>query len=248
MGAADWHGFVPHDRQAEAGRRMPWPEGLPESLRYTALMRYLGLPVKDEDLEFPLSDADRVAARAVARRFAFEPTHTILLHPGARLPSRRWPIERFAQVGRILQSEGWTAAVTGATDEAPIATALCSALEPGAINLCGQTGLGALAALLQDCALLVCNDTGVSHIAAGVGAPSVVIACGSDVARWAPLDRTRHRVLFHDLPCRPCAYRICPIGHICATAVTVSDVLAAVRAKVESRPQSAPQPIAWSST
>lgn len=51
-------------------------------------------------------------------------------------------------------------------------------------DLCGATTLGALASLLQRGKLLICNDTGVSHLAASVRLPSVVIASGSDVARW----------------------------------------------------------------
>jgi hypothetical protein len=55
--------------------------------------------------------------------------------------------------------------------------------------------------------------------------PSVIIACGSDPARWAPLDHGLHRVLAHDVACRPCAHRECPIGHPCALGVSVRNVL-----------------------
>jgi hypothetical protein len=47
------------------------------------------------------------------------------------------------------------------------------------------------------------------------------------VARWAPLDGERHRVLWADVPCRPCAHRDCPTQHECAVAVT-PDAVAAI--------------------
>jgi hypothetical protein len=53
----------------------------------------------------------------------------------------------------------------------------------------------------------------------------VIVASGSDAVRWAPLDRDRHRVLAHQIACRPCGYMDCPIGHPCAEAITVADVL-----------------------
>jgi ADP-heptose:LPS heptosyltransferase len=76
--------------------------------------------------------------------------------------------------------------------------------------------------------LVVCNDTGISHVAAALRTPSVVVASGSDPRRWAPLNRELHRVLWHDVPCRPCAYAECPTGHECALGVTVRDVLDAI--------------------
>ena len=78
--------------------------------------------------------------------------------------------------------------------------------------------------------LLVCNDTGVSHVATAMATPSVVICSGADPGRWAPLNRDRHRVLHADVPCRPCAYQVCPIGHPCATGVSIASVLASAEA------------------
>src|SRR5699024_9059570 len=92
----------------------------------------------------------------------------------------------------------------------------------------GLTDLGMLASMLQRAPLLICNDTGVSHVAAAMRTPSVVIASGSDVNRWAPLDTGLHTVLHADVPCRPCAHDDCPVpGHPCATRITTDDVLAA---------------------
>ena len=147
----------------------------------------------------------------------------------ARLPSRRWPPERFAAVADALAGDGFQIVLTGAAGEAPLTMAVRAAMRAPAVDLAGKTGLGSLGVLLRGAALLVCNDTGVSHIAAALRLPSVVIASGSDPARWAPIDGERHRVLAHPVPCRPCAYSDCPIGHDCALGVTVEAVLAAAR-------------------
>ncbi len=98
-----------------------------------------------------------------------------------------------------------------------------------AIDLAGRTTLGGLAAVIAKARLLVCNDTGVSHVAAALRTPSVVVACGSDPKRWAPLDTQLHRVLCHEVACRPCAHRDCPIGHPCALGIPPDDVVRETR-------------------
>ncbi len=229
LGAAWWGGFVAERHEQEAGRCLHWPDTLPEPQRYLALLRFMGVPADDDLLEFPCSQADIAQARALLRRHVLDPARLILMHPGARLASRRWPLARYAQIARALHDGGWQVALTGTDGERPLIDELRQRVQLPLPNLCGATTLGSLAALLRASRLLICNDTGVSHLAAAVGASSVVIACGSDTQRWAPRDRRRHIVLAATVPCRPCSYETCPIGHPCALRVSVDDVLDRVR-------------------
>ncbi|TSH91609.1 glycosyltransferase family 9 protein [Verticiella sediminum] len=213
-------GFVPQGTSPPSPDFLAWPDELPEVLRYTALMEHLGIAVADTGLHIPLEPEDTAECDALLETCGLTPSRTVLLHPGARLASRRWAPARFAAVGRRLARAGYQLAITGSPDEALITGELKHRLGVPAHDLTGRTSLGGLAALVQRCALVVCNDTGMSHVAAAMRTPSVVIASGSDVHRWAPLDRQRHRVLWHDLPCRPCAHAACPYpGHPCASAV-----------------------------
>ncbi len=233
LGAAAHAGFVPHADLARPGRLLLWPDHLPEPLRYTALMRFLGVPVRSEALELPLSDTDRDEARLLTSQARFDPERTIFIHPGARLHSRRWPAGRYARVAAALAGQGWCIAVTGSDGERALTKEVMRGAGPAAVDLTGRTSLGGLAALLSRAPLLVCNDTGVSHIAAAVGTRSVVVACGSDTHRWAPLDRARHTVIADYPPCRPCAHDTCPIGHGCALNVSVAMVLQAIAAQLD---------------
>jgi ADP-heptose:LPS heptosyltransferase len=245
LGARAHGGFVPEAGMAQPGRLMPWPDDLPEPARYTALMRFLGVPVDSEALEMPLTNSDIAEARRTAQACGIDPATTIFIHPGARLRSRRWPVERYAEVAQALARRGWRIAVTGSASERDLTATVAAAAGDAAVDLADRTSLGGLAALLAKAPLLICNDTGVSHVAAGVRAPSVVIACGSDVARWAPLDRARHAVLADHPPCRPCAHDVCPVGHICARNVSVQAVLLEVErqlgsARTAGRPAAGP--------
>jgi ADP-heptose:LPS heptosyltransferase len=146
------------------------------------------------------------------------------VHPGAQWASRRWPAERFAAVADEMADSGAQIVLTGTAAETALAANVAERMRHAPIELVGQTSLGALAALVARARLVVCNDTGISHIAAALGTRSVVVASGSDTARWAPADSDRHRVLAHYPPCRPCTHPRCPYGHECALGVDASTV------------------------
>lgn len=211
-------------------RFLAWDEREHEVLRYLRLMRHLGLPDRGTELDWPERPAD--LQDAAVRQELRERRPFVVVHPGARMHSRRWPVARFAAVADALAERGWRVLVTGAADEAALAAELIGAMRMSARNLAGATSLGGLAALIRRAALVVCNDTGVSHVAAAVGTPSVVVCSGADPGRWAPLAAERHTVLHHPVDCRPCMHQVCPIGHPCATGVQPAAVLDAALKKL----------------
>ncbi|SOZ15320.1 putative heptosyltransferase, Glycosyl transferase, family 9 [Cupriavidus taiwanensis] len=232
LGARRMAGFCPDPaaaRCSRAGVLVPWPQGN-EVERLLALMQALGYPCADRSLAFPLRPLDHASWRLLAAEHGLVAGEYVCLHAGARMLSRRWPVERFAEAGRALRRH-WKVVLTGSRDEAALVGQLARRLGKPVVNLCGQTALGTLAALIRDARLLLCNDTGASHIAAAVGTPSVVVSCGSDSARWAPLDTTLHRVLADQPPCRPCMHQRCPLaGHPCASNISVASVVEAALA------------------
>ena len=142
----------------------------------------------------------------------------VVVHPGASVPERRWPPERFAAVADALAGQGLAVVLTGSAVEAPITAAVAAQMRRPSIDLAGRTGLGTLAALLSDAALLVSNDTGVMHVAEGVDTPLVAVSFDPESWRWAPLDVGRFRIVLG--------------GY----AVTAEDLLGAATALLCSRP------------
>lgn len=223
--SAGYH--VDGEWRPDAERFLPYPDGVHEVHRHLRLVEFLGIASDSDVLEFPLYDADfdELASLEAMRRFRHRAY--VCVHPGARYPSRRWPAARFAAVAERLAREGLLIVITGAAAEASLAEEVSAELTVAHVNLAGQTSLGALGALLHGARLLISNDTGVSHLAAALRTPSVVVVAGSDAARWAPLDRNRHRIVRHAVECQPCEYTICPVGHPCATALNAATVLRA---------------------
>jgi ADP-heptose:LPS heptosyltransferase len=199
FGARACAGFYPSDGYCpDPSRFLPWPERGLEVDRLLSLAGFLGAPSQGSHLEFPLCDRDARAVETLAGPRGLRPGTYACVHPGASVPERRWPAERFAAVAKALSDRGLEIVLTGSSSESALTRAVAEGSAAPCLDLAGRTDLGSLAALIDGAALLVCNDTGVSHLAAARRVPSVVISTGENPDRWAPADRTLHRVLCND--------------------------------------------------
>jgi heptosyltransferase III len=109
-----------------------------------------------------------------------------VLHPGAGARRKRWPAERYAELGERLIAQGYSLAVTsGPADEEAVATLQASLRQP--IQLLAGLDLRDLAAILARAGLVIGNDSGITHLAALGGVPTVAILGPFDPAYWAPI-------------------------------------------------------------
>jgi ADP-heptose:LPS heptosyltransferase len=144
-------------------------------------------------LEFPLTGQDQKDFDALL--LPVYPKNYICFHPGSRGKWRQWPPKYFAQVADHCIEKGFAAVITGTKAEADITAEVVKCMHHNAIDLTGQTTLGAIAILIKNAFALVSNCTGVSHIADALDAPSVVISMDGEPDRWGPLNRKLHRVI-----------------------------------------------------
>ncbi|NML13540.1 glycosyltransferase family 9 protein [Azohydromonas caseinilytica] len=208
-----------------------WPNEGHEVQRLLRLLDHLGVARQGEELEFPLRSQDFAELQAVWPEAGSDSPY-VVVHAGARLPSRRWPVQRFAAVADRLARQGCTVVLTGSAGEAPLVAELQAQMKQPSVNLAGRTTLWTLGALVARARLLLCNDTGISHVGAALATPSVVVASGSEVSRWRPLGRGSHQVLWQAMDCRPCHNVQCPTGHACALAIGVAEVAAACEGRL----------------
>ncbi|MEU4717207.1 glycosyltransferase family 9 protein [Micromonospora purpureochromogenes] len=229
--AVNLHGRGPdsHRMLAGAGRllafRCPeaghpdgprWRAGEHEVRRWCRLLAWYGIPADPGDLALRRPAADRT------------PTGVTVVHPGSKIPEKRWPAARFAALARTLAERGHRVVVTGSADERELARRVAAGAGlPDPAVLAGRTDLGELAALVAHARLVVSGDTGVGHLATAYATPSVLLFGPVPPAEWGPPpDRPRHRVLWsgaRDWSGRP------GVGsHPTLTALPVDRVLAAV--------------------
>jgi ADP-heptose:LPS heptosyltransferase len=170
-----------------------------EILRFQKLLAPLGIPQRGASLEFNLLTDEVAAFQKLSQKLNLQENRYVCIHPGARDPRRRWPVEDFARVARALHAKGQKVVITGSLQETEIMDQLQREAEVPTIHSIregGDISLGLLAALIKHSALLVSNDTGVSHIASALKVPSVIIfSQHSSQQRWAPLDQHLHRAL-----------------------------------------------------
>lgn len=157
-------------------------------------------------------------------------TPLVALAPGAAYGgAKRWPAESFAAVADGLARDGVATVLIGSAGDRAAGGEVLAAARSAPIDLIGHTDLPALGGILANCRGLVSNDSGAMHFASAVGVR--VTAMFGPTEEWAtrPLGRIPPTVLIHDVWCRPCMLRDCPIDHRCMRGITVDAVLAAAR-------------------
>jgi ADP-heptose:LPS heptosyltransferase len=117
-----------------------------------------------------------------------KPKPYVMFVPGgsAHRPEKRWPVEKYGELARILYARGLDIIVIGGPQEAALAQAI-QREAPRTRDLTGRTDFARIAVLGAKAALAVGNDTGPLHLAAAAGAPTVVLFSGaSDPTLSAP--------------------------------------------------------------
>ncbi len=219
---------------AAEGRSLLLTEARPDSDRKTArtIDRFvaLGAP-KGEQMRAPrpvlfLPDGAREVAEG---KFPLQGTGPVMsLCPGAEYgPAKRWPAARFAKLAEMARAAGYRVRIFGGPKDAPIGEEIVSAAGGHAENLAGRTSLIEAAALLAASDVVVSNDSGLMHVAGALDRPLVVLY-GSSSEKMTPPTGPRSLVVSHELPCRPCFKRECPLGTLaCFEAIQPAEVMAA---------------------
>ncbi|CAG0957366.1 hypothetical protein ANRL2_00582 [Anaerolineae bacterium] len=158
---------------------------------------------------------------------------TILLHPGAGSPRKRWPLDGFLELAARIKARRLNPEfVIG-----PAEQDLLFELERHGAIVHRPADCLHLSNLLRSAVAYIGNDSGVSHLAAWTGLPSVVIFGPTDPARWRPLGRAVEIVqpLLECVPCFEDEAANCAAEDCLATTVP-EDILGALERLILARP------------
>ncbi|MFZ5433295.1 MAG: glycosyltransferase family 9 protein [Calditrichota bacterium] len=145
---------------------------LPVPQRYLNALSLFGVTDDEQGLELQIAEPTRV--EALKNLTTDSPNKPLaILCPGARHFTKRWPGERWVELGKQLSAAGWQTAIIATEAERALGDELKRGI-PGSELICGRT-IPEIAGLFQQTNVVVCNDSGLMHLATGVGAPVAAI-------------------------------------------------------------------------
>lgn len=203
LGARATAGFIrPDDQPGLLDAALPYPYHLHEIHCTLALSEFLGAPSIGEELEFPVTEGERVEATELLSRW---PRPWIGIHPSSRDRTRRWPLDRYVALARhLLAHQGGTILLLGDTEASSAGQFIAQRLQECCLDLTGKISLTMLGALIEQLFLLITNDSGPAHIAYALHTPTVTLFSKRDSLRTnGPLQPGPFRLV-----CAP------PRGHV----------------------------------
>jgi heptosyltransferase II len=187
---------------------------LPEGARPSRLAtEFFGVAAENEldaDIAGDLSHFD--AARAWPDADPVDsPTEAYwVLAPGAAAESRRWPLEHFRDLARMIaEATPLRGLVVGGLAELPLADELCSDPDLRLTDLTAQGSAASLWKLFRGARFTVSNDSGLAHVASLCGSPVQIVWGAGLPTRTRPIGPGKSRVIFNPIECWPCERNTC---------------------------------------
>lgn len=241
-----WIGFLSLAplRYGYGGRRFSWllthratppDRPIPPVEHQFHLLQLLGSEGASSHLELWPGRLDEERAESILKSaWIAENQPIVAVHPSgsAEWLSKRWPVERYAQlIDELALLAKVRVVLTGSPRERPLAEEIERQAKVKPIVSVGLTSLNELAALLRRVQVFVGGDTAPLHIAAAVGTPIVALFGATDPVRHLP-PAPSLKLLKKEIPCSPCYHRVCyrsGLGHMeCMKLISVHEVAQAV--------------------
>jgi len=166
--------------------------------RYLDVLTPLGIRA-DEATRVPKlqtrAEDDSVIEQLLKKEKAHQTDAPLIgVFPGAGHPSRRWPLERFAELAeRLVRNDSVRIALLAGPEEKSLVREMRERFPPRTIVF-DQLTISQLASLLARLSVFVSNDTGPMHIATAVGTSVVALFNGAAPNSYVPLE-ARHRII-----------------------------------------------------
>ncbi len=174
-----------------------------------ALVRHLGLETTPWSFGLPASAADvRYVDQFLAEHAPGSGDKLVGINPGASWVTKRWSIERYAQLAdRLMGQPQHKVILIWGPGERDLVEAIAAGMRQTPVIAC-PTSITQLVELIRRCRLFIAGDTGPLHLAAALLVPCVALYGPSDPERNGPYGEG-HAIVHHKLECSSCFKRQC---------------------------------------
>ena len=191
-------------------------------------LRALRIPVVSHQPKVFVPEEDKRIIQSWIEQNQLTDHFLIGLNSSGSWPAKRWPNEKFIQLGKRLRDRfAAVVVVLWGPGEKEIAQKIVEGIGEGAF-LAPQTTLLQLAALCRRLGLLVSNDSGPMHISAAMGTPTLGIYGPTNSRLQGPFGEKARAVAHWPIPCLGCNRLTCPLMD-CMKYLTIDEVFEAAK-------------------
>ncbi len=148
--------------------------------------------------------------------------------PGAADYSKRWKDDKFAKAcDAFIETYRVKMVFAGSHADQEFTQSIVRQMKNKALDLCGQTDLTQLAALIECSSFVLANDSAIMHMASYFNIPVVAIFGPTDPVKYGPWS-SRSRAVKSSFVCPACQNPKLNVSHQCMDHIEVDDVKKAV--------------------
>jgi len=185
----------------------------------------------DRIVEFPLVEREPAKEHISQyfQRLDISPSEKIIaLIQGTGWENKTWKAERFAQLGRLIDSKkSWKVMLIWGIGEAEKEKAYkINKMAAGRLLVAPATTIAQLVSLLKRCSMAIGGDTGPLHLAAALGLPVVGLYGPTPPSRNGPFTDKKEIIYHPPSTCSPCWKRTCNNkNNNCMDSIQVEEVM-----------------------
>ena len=126
-----------------------------------------------------------------------------MIAPGATADSRRWSVDQFAELIRLIyEKHRIKSVIVGGNAEKELAKKFIE-MELPVIDFTARGWVSSLWKIFRRARFTVCNESGLAHVASFCGSPVHIICGAADPKRTQPIGPGKVRVAVNPVECWP---------------------------------------------
>jgi len=229
-------------------KRNFYRDKIPVAERYMETVKDLGITDDGMGLEVFVPGEAMSSVQALMIRYRLDRFDAVIgLAPAARHFTKRWPQEKFVELGeKCAKTFPTKIFIFGSRDDSDYCRDIAQMMNARlgstvAESLAGKLTVLETAAALDFCSVVVSNDSGIMHLAAS-RKRKLVAVFGSTVREFGFFPYRTENIVVEkmNLGCRPCSHiglQKCPEGHFrCMKDIQAAEVLTAMGKLMSATP------------